>query len=602
MQHIDEKFKERKPGQTVALIQEILEKYGINVVEKWNDSGIENCASLGLSANGGTPVSNGKGVTEALARASAYGEFVERLQGGMFFSKFQSIERDPVMNVHTFAPDARYMTVQELEETGEWMDPIIETYNDPRITRKSIARLCAIYDVTPGDKVLTLPFYSLFEKKHVYIPISFVDQIYGTNGCCAGNSRNEAWVHALSEIMERHAALEILLSGKAAPKIPDEVLCQYKTVWKILTTVRENGNFDIDIFDYSGDYGYPVVSTRIINKENHCYRVNAAADPVLEIAIQRTLTEIFQGMNLRDFYAQHGGKVLVQGPGQDATNIINQLETGSGMFAADFFANELTCQREAASFPDNSGKSNEELLDYALDTFRKLGKPVYVRNFSYLGFPSYRFVVPGFSEALPVYLSETFPQYVMADQAARIMKNPAAASDAEMTILLTYNQSLSGIYSRYYNFGIMSGLPIWGLASMVLACGTRAYAAWRLKRYQDVIRYINPLLTSDDADVRDYFSLLTRYIQYRNGGMAEEKARCILGKFYRAEIVAALFDALDAGKTPFDALLMQCDCKSCDSCKYQKHCSYQANRAMNQKVGAVYSTFTHGQDPEGFAI
>ncbi len=603
MQYIDEKFKERKPEETVALIENILRQHGIEVNEKWHDSGVENCCSLTLSANGGIPSSNGKGITPALARASAYGEFIERLQGGLFFYKFQSIGRDPAMNIHSFAPDVRYMTVQELEENGEWMDYIIKEYNNPRITRKSIARLCKIYDVSPEGKILTLPFYSLFEKKTVYLPMAFVDQIYATNGCCVGNSRNEAWVHALSEMMERHASIKMLLSGKAAPKFPEETLRKYPTVSKILDAVRDNGDFDIDIFDYSEEYGYPVVSTRIINKKNHCYHVNVASDPVFEIALQRTLTEIFQGKSIRNFYSRNNGKILNKVSDYlSAANIINQLETGSGTFTADYFANELTCTDAPKTFPDNSTKSNNELLEYALNIFRTIDRPVYVRNFSYMGFPCYRFVVPGFSEAFAVRLSEIFPEYAMADEACKVMKNPKAASDEDLSTLLIYNKMIEGVFSRYYNFGRISGIPITGMDNNILACITRAYTAYRLAHLSDAIKFGAPLLSAEDESIADYFSLVNRYIEFKINGMEEKKARCILNKFYNSSACEKLFSALDQGKTPYDDFLPECDYHHCDGCKYGHICTYQANRSMIARVGQTYAAFTDGQNEAGFAI
>ena len=86
--------------------------------------------------------------------------------------------RNPDMNIHAAAPDAKYMTVEELEENGEWMDDIIDTYKYPNVTRKTIAKKCKMFACADDGRVLTLPFYSLFEKKYVYLPIDFVDQIY----------------------------------------------------------------------------------------------------------------------------------------------------------------------------------------------------------------------------------------------------------------------------------------------------------------------------------------------------------------------------------------------------------------------------------------
>ena len=68
------------------------------------------------------------------------------------------------MNLHASAPDCKYMTVEELEENGDWMDQIIDTYKYPRLTRKTIAQKCKMFACADDGKILTLPFYSLFEK------------------------------------------------------------------------------------------------------------------------------------------------------------------------------------------------------------------------------------------------------------------------------------------------------------------------------------------------------------------------------------------------------------------------------------------------------
>ena len=87
MRYIDEKFKEKSPEKTVETIRIILKRIGLELEETWNDSGIENCWSLRCNIKGTTePTANGKGITKDFARASAYGEFIERLQGGLFLS------------------------------------------------------------------------------------------------------------------------------------------------------------------------------------------------------------------------------------------------------------------------------------------------------------------------------------------------------------------------------------------------------------------------------------------------------------------------------------------------------------------------------------
>ncbi len=601
--YIDEKFKDATPESTVAKIKSILDGIGIEVTEKWNDSGVDNCFSLNLSAKGGFPFSNGKGITKEFARASAYGEFIERLQGGLFFYKYQSSVRNRDMKPQSFAPDAKYMTVAELEQDGEWMDYIVDTYNHPSITRKTIAKYCKIFACADDDKILTLPFYSIFEKKHVYLPIDFVDQIYATNGCCVGNTREEAWVHALSEIMERHANILMLTKGNSAPKFPKETLDKFPVVSKILEQIRNSGDFDIDVFDYSFGSHFPIVSTRIIDKKTHGYRVNVAADPVLEIALQRSLTELMQGKNLKNITTSHNGKILNKVSDIPVVaNITNQLETGSGLYTVDYFANEITCNDAPDDFTDNSNKNNRQLLNQILEILKKENKQVYVRNFSYLGFSCYRFVIPGYSEALILKLCEPVPEFSIADIASKVYKNPKAASNIDLTMLLNHSKMIRPIISRYNSFNFLSGIPIKGKISQFLVNITRAYACYRLGQYDEAIKYSNIAVNcAEDPEIADYILCANKYIEFTKAGISKDKITSVIGKFFTKNVVDKLLCNLENGKTPYDELLICCE-YNCENCKYRQYCKFENVKEINNKVGAIYNKFTDGQNEKEFCI
>ncbi len=601
---IDEKYKDNNPKATVDQIIKILNDIGVEVTEQWFDSEVENCYSLNLYANGGIPSSNGKGVTKDLARASAYGEFIERLQSGLFTYKYQSISRQEGLNIHSYAPDVKYVTIQELIDNSEWMDYLISTYGSD-ITREIIAEHCKAFACTDADAIAVIPFYSIFEDKYVYMPVGFVEQMYTANGCCAGNSKEEAWVHALSEIMERHCSLRVLTSGAAAPKISDAVLSQFPTVSAILATVRESGKYDIDIFDYSIDDGIPVIATRIISKITHSYRVSVAADPVLEIAIQRTLTELFQGKSLSTVTDIHNGSILAKISDFPLnSNVINQVESASGFFTADFFANEITCPKESSEFLDNSGKNNKELLQYLLSVYRKMGKQVYVRNLSYLGFNSYKFIVPGFSETRSIWLKDIIPEFSLAEDAARTMRNIAAASDEDLHWMLYYSTMIKGQMGRYNHYNRLSGIPLSFALNTMLISVTRAYASYRLKQYKDAINYLNGCLNSNRLDEADkaYFVCVNKYLQLKELGIAEEKIRSILYKFFERQYADRLYNLLDNGLTPYDDYLVRCDYTGCQNCRYNEKCCFLSIKSIYKKVGSVYGRFTEGQAPSQFAV
>ncbi len=605
MTYIDEKFKDNNPQATVEKIRSILKSLGVEVREAWNDSGVEHCYSLLLSAGNGSPTANGKGVTRDLARASAYGEFIERLQCGLFYCKFQSLSGINGMDVHSFAPDGKYMTVDELIAEGQWMDHLISAYPEYRLTRERIAEHCYAYACSESDSILTVPYYSLFEDKYVYLPVGFAEQMYTTNGCCAGNSREESWVHALSEIMERHSSIEALTKGIAYPRIPESTLEKFPTVSKILKHIRESGEYDVEILDYSMGTGFPVVSTRLISRRTHGYRVNVAADPVLEIAVQRTLTELFQGKNMATITQRQEVKILNRAEDFPViSNVINQLETSNGIYTADYFANELTCGGEPAAFQDFSGKTNRELLDYMLALYKKLGKQIYVRNLSFLGFPSYKFVVPGFSETRAMRLQEPIPEYAMGHDAAKTLRNAKNASAEDLQWMLHYNNMVRTVMSQYLIFGRLAGIPMSGNANYLLTHVTRAYACYQLGRYNDAISHLSNAVSNQNLDIadRNYFACINLYLQMKQTGIREDKIKVILPKFFERQYSDRLFQTLSAGKTPYDDYLISCDYKNCENCRYRSSCSFESARNMICRAGMEYQKFAEGQDRSVFAV
>lgn len=605
MQYIDEKYKEESPVKTADTIAGILKGIGLELEETWFDSGIENCWSLSCHIKGALePTANGKGVTKDFARASAYGEFMERLQSGLFFYKFQSIERDEAMNLHTYAPDKKYMTVQELIENGEWMDHLIDTYGNG-LTREEIAYQCHMYACTDEDKILTIPFYSLFEDKYVYMPAGFAEHMYSANGCCVGNTKSEAWIHALSEIMERKGNIAMLVSGSSAPEIPESVLQQFPTVMKILEKIRSYKNLDVKVFDFSNGLGIPVICTRIINKDNQRYIVNTGSDPILEIAIQRTLTEIMQGRNI-DYITANGNAQILNSLSDYPMvhNVLNLLETGNGFFTADFFSEEVTCDQTWSGTADYSGQSNEELLPAILEYYKTLNKPVYVRNYSFLNFHCYKFIVPGFSESRSFRLHEKMQEYALADVAAKVLRQPAKAPVEDLAILPMFHNMIQTARSRRNSFAKLAGVPMGGNFGDNFLMPTLSYAAYRLGDYTNAINYIDHFLnlSSVDEEKQTYFKCIKMYLQLKSGNVSEEKIRIILGKFFHEETVSKFYGCFKDGATPYDPYLLDCDPGKCDACAYRENCSYTACKDMLYKAGQYYAAFTEGQNRDAFSV
>ena len=600
MKYIDEKFKDAKPEETVALIKRLLSELNITLTEKWNETGIEDCWGVRVVDECKAHGTNGKGVTKDFARASAYAEFMERLCLGKFFYKKQSLTENPEVNLHTFAPDGRYMTKQELIENGEWMDPIIEEYGSG-LTREKLANQCVMY--AGREPVLTVPYYSLFEDKYVYIPTEFEEHVYSANGCCVGNTRNEAWIHALSEIMERHNCIKLMLSGESIPVISDNQLEKYSIVSRILEKIKKKEDFEVTVFDLSLGTGFPVIATRTIDKKNHSYMVNVGADPVVEIAIQRTLTETFQGQSLNHFSAYCTRMLDNVKEVNAANNVLNQLETGHGLFTCDFFSEELNNTVSNFDFPDNTSKTNKELLEYMLDIFRKLGKPVYVRNASILGFPCYRFIVPGFSESRGLRLTQPIQQYSIGREATKVLKDIRNASDDDLSMLLLYRKMTCDIITRRNNFSHLIGLPLVSCDDGFLLHMHYAYAFYKSNNIKDCIASITRAgMTASKVENYDYSSCASKYMEFSQKGKSKDEIMLILGKFYNEKSISRLKDNLDKSGDVFGDILVKCDMNSCDTCSMKQQCKFNESKRIIAAVGKKYSQFVDGQNKENFKV
>lgn len=594
--HIDEKFKDAKPTDTIDRIKAILKELDIELTEDWLNTGIDNCWGLNVHGKKGFPSANGKGVTQDLARGSAYGEFIERLQSGLFFYKYQSLEDVPELLLHTYAPDARYVSKQELLEDSEWMQPIVKRYG---VSKEALAEQCEMY--AGSKRILTTPYYDLFADKHIYLPAGFIEHIYSANGCCVGNTREEAWIHALSEIMERYCCIKITSEDIPVPVIPEERLRQYQTVGRILDRIRAEGEFDVEVLDCSLGLGYPVVATRVINQKTHRYVVSIGADPVVEIAIERTLTEMFQGRTLARLHLTGNSRILSHAKDVDVVNnVLNQLETAQGALNATFFAGtDAPC----AEFPDYSRLSNKELVHIVLDYFRSKNLTIYVRNYSFLGFHCYKFIVPGFSESRGLRLNQKVQQYSFGHLAALALRNMREADDIAMQDVLMHHKLIHGVNSREYNYSFLSGLPLAHLDHDVAAAVHYAYAAYRLKRYSESLSYLKTAQAfCQDEEKRTYLECIHQYLRLIKDGITEHMAMQLVSQFYEADIVKRLTESLRTYGDIFSDLLYECRMPNCASCRHRDICHFEEAKRVIANAGKRYAAFTDGQNRENFII
>ena len=88
------RYKEVTPAETVKKLKKLLDELGIEVEEKWSDKSSVDTYSLRITIKGTDIGQNGKGMTKEFAMASAYAEFFERFQNGIFRFRIEKTTKE----------------------------------------------------------------------------------------------------------------------------------------------------------------------------------------------------------------------------------------------------------------------------------------------------------------------------------------------------------------------------------------------------------------------------------------------------------------------------------------------------------------------------
>jgi YcaO-like protein with predicted kinase domain len=167
---------------------------------------------------------NGKGRSEEYCQASAYAEFIERLQNGLY-AKLSRVMLAQLRNEFGFyyAPDETYLTRQDFLELPKSVTTDLIRYQGTAYDRfidAYFGRLNERHE--PG--AVAVPFYSTMSRKLVFLPLNLLLMCVGSNGMAAGNTGDEALFQALCELLERWASAEVFYHQLTPPTVPDDFL------------------------------------------------------------------------------------------------------------------------------------------------------------------------------------------------------------------------------------------------------------------------------------------------------------------------------------------------------------------------------------------
>lgn len=386
--------------QTIATLSGILADLGMKIeIASWRNI-VPNVWSLHIrDAQSPQCFTNGKGATKESALASALGEFLERLNCNFFYNdQYWGEEIANAPFVHY--PDERWFQPGRQDELPLGiLDPYcLAIYNPDGELRGS-----HLHDTNSGNVargICALPFVRQSDGKVVYFPSNLIENLYLSNGMSAGNTLAEAQVQCLSEIFERAVKREILEGELCLPDVPPQVLARYPGIVAGIQGLEEQG-FPVLVKDASLGGQYPVMCVTLMNPRTGGVFASFGAHPSLEVALERSLTELLQGRSfegLNDLPQPTFESQAVTEP----NNFVEHFIDSSGLVSWRFFSAKADFVFVDWDFTSQGENANAREAATLFGLLAAQGKEVYQAVYQHLGVPACRILVPGYSEIYPV--------------------------------------------------------------------------------------------------------------------------------------------------------------------------------------------------------
>ena len=386
--------------QTIANMSGILADLGIKIeIASWRNI-IPNVWSLHIrDAHSPMCFTNGKGATKESALASALGEYIERLNNNHFYAgaywgeDLANSEFVHYPNEQWFKPGKKDALPKEI------LDPYcLQIYNPEGELKGS-----HLIDTNSGNVargICSLPFVRHSDHEVVYFPSNLVENLFVSNGMSAGNTLAEAQVQCLSEIFERAVKREILEGEICLPDVPAHVLAKYPSIMAGIQGLEAQG-FPVLVKDASLGGSYPVMCVTLMNPRTGGVFASFGAHPNLEVALERSLTELLQGRSfegLNDLPPPTFESNAVTEP----YNFVEHFIDSSGIVSWRFFSDKADHEFVEWDFAGKGSTANADEATALFGILESMGKEVYTTVHDQLGAIACRILVPGYSEIYPV--------------------------------------------------------------------------------------------------------------------------------------------------------------------------------------------------------
>ena len=572
--------KDALPLETITRIRSILAESGIFVVEKEWFSDLNAFYSCRVVVRDTEIGTNGKGTTPEAALASAYAEFLERLQN--YFLTPRMPHSPALQAEYGFAlePSEICISAAEAPDLPQAFESAVVSADG-----KTISDLWRRFTrgARQNDNIPFVPFFEMVDSKVEYLPAPFLQGIYGSNGMAAGNTAEEALTQGFAETLERYVQRRLYFEPLRPPEVPQGFLRDYAPKqFATIQAIEMAGPYRVAVRDCALGYDLPVIAIVFVDSNRSGVCVKLGADPDRRIALERCLTELLQGTTL-DSLNKLTELHFDEFDHENALpNYRALVQTGQARFPNHFF--DATYDQPFVPWQETAFQSSKKRLHSIVEATKRLlpadGR-IYVKDRSYLGFPTYQIIAPGVSEAFVKSkraIEAAFPHLTSRMALTRL----SVADDKEVSRLRELLKTaldeqevapyspLSAFFPiPHVNNKTWDKVPMAQLNAMLsMRLGDSAAAAAEMESF------ISSIKTLFSGIELGYYYCLSRYYEALSSGASREQALAMVSQFFPPETVELVKeDTLNREHTFKHLPLPQCfDCANCEvqtSCRYE---------------------------------
>ncbi len=517
-------YKENTTKSTINTIRRILKNIDLVPSETFYGNPYPQIysASIELPPEKGGFRTNGKGRTKSFCLASAYAEYMERMQN-LLFANFSRTMMNQLKAEFGFFYDPEEICMNQ-DEFYRLPDDVLSDFI--RYSGQGRKEYVSSYFKRVSDNgmpgVASLPFFDTMNKKIQFLPINLLLITVGSNGMAAGNTQAEATFQAICELMERWSAALVFYRRLTPPTVPISYLSRFDEEAKIIRNIEADGKYQVIVKDFSAGMRIPSLGVIIKNCKTGKYRLNVGSDTSFQVALSRCLTEIFQGIKDVDQLEQsmlpipeREAPYFTQ-EDQDAKNtrflVFTQFtKDGSGQFPISLFAETPDYEFKPDIFAPR--RTYEEEVKRLIGFIHGCGKNVYIRDVSFLGFPSVFVYVPEVSaqgrKTAVVNDPKSNFQSVDLDTIETSFFNLNGCHESDLAriiqVLETFPPSTPLV--SLFNINLLSNSP-WNQLSLSFFLSQLCY---HLGQYQKSRNHFQQFLQTRQ-DENKYYQLIARYL------------------------------------------------------------------------------------------